>query len=300
MSLTFLHLTPSELAPWVAGLAALERDVSYPIDDGRDRFVLNHGAAYHPFFSSMGDAHFILAVERDQVVGCIVGVRKPVRSPRGEVDAVYLGDLKVAKAWRGRGVPAKLLAFALSRWVRRPGRLSWRLAFGAAMRGDTGDVMRAARGASLMKLGAAMATLDVYFVPPATLGGLRVSGAPRPRLQGGLDLSPAVTQDLVSTAGAKDFVLQSTGAPWTLVHLPAGPASWGESHAAYLVRGAQRLVERGEPGPVCFALDQRRQAERDFLAQQGLTAGAVCTVYGFSTTRRTRGADWVHLATSEI
>jgi GNAT superfamily N-acetyltransferase len=300
MSLTFLHLMPSELGPWVAGLSALERDVSYPIDDGRDRFVLSHGEAYHPFFSSMGDAHFILAIVREQVVGCVVGVRKPVRSPRGEVMAVYLGDLKVAKAWRGRGVPAKLLAFALSRWAGSPGRLSWRLAFGAAMRGDRGDVMRAARGATLMKLGAALATLDVYFVPPATLAGLHVSGAPRPRLEGGLDLSPAVTHDVVSTAGAKDFVLESTGAPWPIVHLPAGPASWGASHAAYLVRGAQRLVEQGTPGPVCFALDQRHHAERDFLAQQGLSAGAVCTVYGFSTTRRTRGADWVHLATSEI
>lgn len=300
MTLRVLHLSPGALGPWAARLGALERDISYPIDDGRDRFVLDHGLAYHPFFSGQGDAHFLLAVDEDALVGCIVGVRKPIETPTGPVESVYLADLKVATPWRGRGVPARLLTSALGLWARSPRRLSWRFAFGAAMRGERGDVMRAARGLSPMKLGAAVALLDVYFVEPGRLAALEVTGAPPPMTGGGLDLSPAVTQDVVSTAGAKDFVLQSTGAPWPLVHLPAGPHRWGRSHADYLARGGRALVAAKAPGPACFALDVRRLAEREFLSAQGIRPGAACTVYGFSTTGRTRGAAWVHLATSDI
>lgn len=300
MSLELRHVEAHALAPYVEDLRALERDVTYPIDDGRDRFVLSHGDTYHPFFSSMGDAHFVLALERGRVVGCIAAVRKPVRAATGAVDGVYLGDLKVAKAWRGRGVPARMLFFALKVWARSPRRLSWRFAFGAAMRGERGDVMNAARGVTPMKLGRPFALLDVYFVEPERLAGLNVEGAPPTPTSAGLDLSPSIDGDVVSTLGKKDFVLQSTKQAWPLVHLPRGPASWGRSHADALRRGGQQLVERGATGPACFALDSRLKAEADFLRARGLAPGAVATVYAFSTTNRTRQAAWVHLATSDI
>ncbi len=300
MSLELRHVEAHALAPFVEDLRALERDVSYPIDDGRDRFVLSHGEAYHPFFSSMGEAHFVVALEKGRVVGCIAAVRKPVRAADGAVDGVYLGDLKVAKAWRGQGVPARMLFFALGVWARSPRRLSWRFAFGAAMRGERGDVMNAAKGVTPMKLGAPFALLNVYFVEPRKLAALSVEGAPPTPTSAGLDLSPSVDADVLSTLGKKDFVLQSTKQPWPLVHLPRGPAGWGHSHADFLRRGGQQLVEQGAQGPACFALDRRLSNEHDFLRTRGLEPGAVATVYAFSTTGRTRGAAWVHLATSDI
>jgi GNAT superfamily N-acetyltransferase len=299
MSLTLRHVRASELGPYVEQLRELEGGISYPIDDGRDRFVLSHGPAYHPFFSSMGDAHFVVALERGRVVGCIAAVRKTVRANRDEVPAVYLGDLKVAPPARGRGVPARMLFFALAQWLRSPRALSWRFAFGAAMRGATGDVMRAARGVTPLKLGRPFATLHVYFADPRQLASLDVEGAPLPPT-GGLDVSPSVTAEVVSTAGSKDFVLQSTGARWPLVHLPAGPSQWGDSHAAFVRRGGQQLVREGLLGPACFALDVQLEAERRFLEARGVKPGAVATVYAFSTTRSVRGLPWVHFATSEI
>lgn len=299
MRLRLLHVRPDELAPWVEQLGALERDITYPIDDGADRFAISHGAAYHPFFSALGEAHFLLALDQDRVIGCVAGVRKPVQAPGGEVPAVYLGDLKVHPDWRGRRVPARMLARALAISLGEWGSLHWRFAFGAAMRGARGDVMRSAKGGNVMRLASTLATLDMYFAPPATLASLDLGGAPPTPRTPGLDLSPAEQRDVVSsTAGRKDFVLRSTGKPWTLVHLPRGPSGWGESHAAYLRRGGAQLA--GQPGPACFAIDRRLTAEREFLASRGLTPGAVCTVYALSTTRKVRGAAWVHLATSEI
>ncbi len=174
MSLRVLHLRPEGLAPYVAQLQALERDISYPLD--ADRFVLSHGGAYHPFFAALGEAHFLVALEGDQVVGCVVGVRKPVSTPRGEVMSVYLADLKVHPEWRGRRVPARLLATALLISLRRWSALHWRFAFGAAMRGERGDVMRSAKGLSLLRLGRPFALLDVYFASPSQLATLVARG----------------------------------------------------------------------------------------------------------------------------
>lgn len=300
MSLELLHLRPDTLGPFVPQLRALERDVSYPVADGGDRFVISHGETYHPFFSAMGEAHFLLAVARGEVVGCVAGVRKAVTGPHGAVPSVYLGDLKVRPDWRGRGVPARMLARALTLSLRDWRRLHWRFAFGAAMRGATGDVMRSARGLSLLRLGTTFARLHVYFVAPERLATLDPAGAPAPPRTAGLDLSPEVTAEVTDRHGAKDFVLQSTGLPWTLVHLPLAPSRWGTTHAEYLRRAGEGLVARGAPGPACFALDERLVAEREFLAARGVTPGAGCTVYGFATTRRVGGAAWVHLATSEI
>ncbi len=298
MSLRLLHCRPDELAPWVPQLQALERDISYPLAE--DRFVIAHGGAYHPFFSALGEAHFLLALDGDRVVGCLAGVRKAVSTPRGPLMGAYLGDLKVHRDWRGQGVPARLYARALTLSVRDWGALHWRFAFGAAMRGDRGDVMRSARGMSLLKLGRPQARLDVYFVPPAQLAALELSGAPPPPGAPGLDLSPAAEVDTFSTAGTKDFVLVSTGQPWRLVHLPRGPRGWGASHAAYLRCAGAQLAGSADGALACFALDQRLGAERAFLAARGLTPGGLATVYALSTSTRPRGAAWTHLATSEI
>jgi GNAT superfamily N-acetyltransferase len=298
MSLTLLHVRPGELAPWVEQLSALERDISYPLD--ADRFVISHGREYHPFFSSLGEAHFLLALDGQRVVGCVAGVRKPVQTPRGEVMGAYLGDLKVQREWRGRGVSARLLGRALTTSLGDWRALHWRFAFGAAMRGTRGDVMRSARGLNVMRLASGFARLAMYFVEPSQLASLDVKGAPPTPRAPGLDLSPAVTVDTLSTAGTKDFVLQSTSAPWPLVHLPRGPSGWGESHAVYLRRCGEQLISARASGPACFALDERLLAEREFLSTRGLRSGAVCTVYALSTTRLTRGVGWTHLATSEI
>ena len=45
-----------------AAVSALERGVTYPL--GHDRFAIDHGSAYHPFFSALGDARFLVALLR--------------------------------------------------------------------------------------------------------------------------------------------------------------------------------------------------------------------------------------------
>ena len=308
MTLHFVHVPASELAPYGDGLRALERDIEYPVADGADAFRIDHGASYERFFSSMGDAHFILALEGSRVVGTVAGILREGLLRGRATPVLYAADMKVAATHRGSGLSRKMLMFAMRSMFREPNAFAWRYAYVAAMRGAKGDVTRTVRGVHPGKLVRAAAELALYFTPPEQLAALDTRGAPDPpRLENGIDLSASQPADLLqgpgllSTAGRKDLRLRSTGgAPWPLVHLPYGPARAPSGWPHYLKACGEAMRASGTLGPACFGVDVRLRDHVSWLARSGVEAGAVCTVYALSVTFRTRGAQWLHLATSEI
>ena len=73
-----------------------------------------------------------------------------------------------------------------------------------------------------------------------------------------------------------------------------------EPRGAICAAPARRSSPTRAPGPACFALDERLADHVAWLAAQGITPGAVCTVYTFGLPGAPKPAPWVHLATSEI
>jgi hypothetical protein len=296
-------LRPAELGPWVPQLRALEQGVTYPVGEAGDRFSIDHGASYHPFFSEMGEARFLVATRGDRLLGVLVGVLKPAAASGRKVRSAYLCDLKIAPEARGTGLARRMLLGALWQSARHePGLLAWSLAYGAAMRGEKGDVMRALRaGPNPARLARPLATLRLYFAAPGAIAALSTRGAPPPPpAREVLDLSPGAASPLLSTAGRKDLRLRSTGEPWPLWHLPLGPARWGTSWADYLVRTSQEMLRAPSTPPdavLCFAIDSRLSSHIDHLGAQGIEPGATCTIHGLSLLGPPRV---VHMATSEI
>jgi hypothetical protein len=270
-------------------------------------FTIDHGPAYHPFFSALGqDPRFLVALDGDRVVGGVAGMYRGIRIRGRAVKAVYGSDWKMAPEYRGLGVARQMITWGMTHALRDPAMRAWRYAYVAAMRGAHGDVMRAAKGLHPGKLGRAAATLAVYFVEPSRLAGLSLDGTPAtPDPEAGVDLSFAPTgrvedPGLVSTAGLKDLRLKSTGQPWPLVHLPFGPSRWLPTWGAYLRACGERLVSAHPTSIACFAIDQRLSAHISWLGSKGVEPGAACTVYALDLTLRARRAGWLHLATSEI
>jgi hypothetical protein len=307
VSVRFAFVIPSELAPYVEGLRAIERATEYPIGDGADAFTIDHGEAYHPFFSALGhDPCFLLALDGDRVVGGVVGMYRDVRIRGRMVKAVYGADWKLAPEHRGLGVARQMVTWGMGRVFSDPAMRAWRYAYVAAMRGTHGDVMRAAKGLHPGKMARAAGTLAVYFVEPRKLAALALEGVPAtPDPETGIDLSflPSHTVEppgLVSTAGAKDLRLRSTGQPWPLVHLPYGPSRWLPTWGHYLRACGEALVSSRPDAIACFAMDQRLDTHIAWLASKGVEQGAACTVYSFDLTLRAGRASWLHLATSEI
>ncbi|HEX8953596.1 MAG TPA: GNAT family N-acetyltransferase [Polyangia bacterium] len=303
MSVRIEVVGPEGLQPYLHDLRRLEAEIKYPIGDGSDYFTIDHGEKYDEFFSRLGAAMFMIAVDGSELVGVFAGVERTARAGGATVKTVYGADFKLAARVRGGALSRRFFwkGFLMGmspQFLRR-----WRVAYVAAMRGARGDVMRSVRGVHVAKLARPAARLQVYFTAPAQLAALRVDGAPPPPPPSGIDFSPAPESrapGLASTAGRKDLRLHSTGAPWPLQHLPLGPSAWLPSHAAYLRRAGEALVAEGLPGPACFALDERLADHVAWLQQQGITPGAVCTVYTFGLPGAPKPSPWVHLATSEI
>jgi hypothetical protein len=300
-----IHVEASGLAPFVEGLRRLERDILYPIGDGADHFRIDHGPEYAPFFSGLGEAHFAIALDGDEVVGNAVGVIKRARLQEREIVSGYACDYKVDKEHRGRGVGRALLMLGLREMLRNAHYRSWRFGFGAAMRGEKGDVLRSGRGFHPLKLMKPFARLHVYFVAPSALAELPEQGGPGPvDLDRGLDLSPEVQErsptGIASSAGKKDLRLVSTGEPWPLEHLVHGPARWRPSFSAHLRSCGRALVDRGARGPVCFSLDTRLAEHVSWLERHGLEPGASCAIIAWRLPPRIPRPAWIHLATVEI
>ncbi len=303
MSIRLDVVGPEGLTPYYADLRRLEAEIKYPIGDGSDYFTIDHGEKYDEFFSRLGAAMFMIAVDGRELVGVFAGIERTARANGAVVKTVYGADFKLAKRVRGGALSRRFFwkGFKMGmspRFLRR-----WRVAYVAAMRGARGDVMRSVRGFHVAKLARPGALLQVYFVEPAKLAALDVRGAPPPPPPSGIDFSPSPecrSPGVASTAGRKDLRLRSTGAPWPLQHLPLGPSSWLPSHAAYLRRAGEALVAEGLPGPACFALDERLDDHIAWLAVRGIAPGAVCTVYTFGLPGAPKPSPWVHLATSEI
>jgi GNAT superfamily N-acetyltransferase len=322
MSERFVLVPARDLAPYVEGLRALERDIEYPIQDGQDSFRIDHGAEYHPFFSALGDAYFLVALDGERVVGSLAGMAREAIMQGEARPATYLADIKVARDRRGRGLPRRMIQWAFLQMLRDPEMRRWRYAYLAAMRGARGDVMRTVRGMHPGRLVSPAATLALYFVAPEALAALSTSNAPPPPPRGtGIDLSPASPRGardedplgIVSTAGRKDLRLRSTGEHWPLFHLSRSPEQWGTSWGAYLASCGRSLCAANAPGArkdaqgageskgvACFGIDARMTDHVAWLSKQKMDPGAICTVYAISLTRRSRGAKWLHLATSEI
>ncbi|MBI2373459.1 MAG: GNAT family N-acetyltransferase [Deltaproteobacteria bacterium] len=298
-----VHVDAEGLAPYVEGLRALERDITYPIGES-DRFRIDHGSQYHPFFSGLGEAHFLVATKGSRVVGGICTLLKTATFGATSVVSAYACDFKIDPELRGGRLARKILWFGLIE-ILKPANAkyrTWRYLYGAAMRGAKGDMTRSARGLTPLRLTRPSAELAVFFTPVRALSELEVTGAPRAP-EAWLDLSPTPRVDSCgawSTRGEKDLRLLSTGAPWPLVHLPLGPRAWIPTHAEYLATASRALAAAGAEGPVCFALDRRLTKHLDWLAARGISADATCTIHAIRRSPVPRNGSFIHLATSEI
>ena len=72
----FSILTPQEIQNFVEDLHHLEREITYPIEGGEDRFYIDHGEIYHAFFSRMGKTRFLTTFYQGKPIGVLATVWK--------------------------------------------------------------------------------------------------------------------------------------------------------------------------------------------------------------------------------
>lgn len=87
-----------------AQLAEFEQAFAYPLGE-HDRFRIDHGVEYLGFYASLGRAFTVVAHDDETIAGTVCATLRTLRAPNGAARRVwYIGDLKVARAYRGTGV----------------------------------------------------------------------------------------------------------------------------------------------------------------------------------------------------
>ncbi len=105
-------LNPSSTPALAGALAHFEAGFTYPLG-ATQRFGVRHGSDYSLFFRAMGQAHCIVALDGEHVLGTIAIVLRDIVAPDGQIRvAAYLGDLKITPAARGGRVLIQLARHA--------------------------------------------------------------------------------------------------------------------------------------------------------------------------------------------
>jgi hypothetical protein len=266
-----IEIRPAARAEWGPRVQELEATASYPL--GTDSFRIDHGADYFAFFERMGELRYFAAVEGDLVlaVGAAVQRRVPLCSG-GTRRTWYLCDLKARRDRRGRSLALRLLGHGF--W-----RCYWRCprAYAISMNPDGGAPNPVVRLLGRFR-----------FAPLATAGSLAIFA-----------LSPAQFLDwraplaahrgpatLISLAGKKDLVLQSTGARMALYHVHFGtPPAHERVEPATLPADATCMV--------CAPAGDALASE---LRARGAATAGTATILAHGL----READWRFVLTSEI
>ena len=107
----FHCLTPADRPQFQAGIASLEQNAIYPL--GQDFFQIDHGTDYFAFFDRLGDVHYYIALEGQQVVAVGAGILRQVTDQQGQSPqlAWYLCDLKVHPQYQGQLLSLRLLSW---------------------------------------------------------------------------------------------------------------------------------------------------------------------------------------------
>lgn len=267
--LDVIRLSAEELPAYGAQIAALERDVTYPL--GTDRFSIDHGDDYFAFFRRLGLMHYFVALEEGELVGVLAAVERSLPW-QGDAPApcLYLCDLKRRPGAHGGGVLSALGgAFEASVGARGLG------AYGVSMNANDGT-NRLAR--LLTRRDPALRAAVILTLFSLDADGARAAGPIVARHRG-------AAPTWLSLKGVKDIVLESSGQPMPLFHAQFGPC------------GARVGASRD---PVDGAVHMLCAPSADGLTADLLRAGATPSASATVIARGMPGARFDFVLTSDI
>ena len=265
----FHRVLLEERAAFQPGIAALEQAAVYPLGD--DFFQIDHGVDYFAFFDRLGQVHYYVALDGDQIAAVGAWVLRQVPDHQGEVPhfAWYLCDLKVHPNYQRQWLSLGLLRYAIASNRGTCDR-------GYAISMNPGDT----RTNRLVKAFLRLTTVPLRHA--TTLGIYSLDAASMHNLE------PLLTRhrgtiSYLSLKGIKDLHLRSNGQVLPLLHV-----QWGDI--------SQAPMTAPLPGYTHMFCVPETDHLAMILAQQGIQPGAIASVisHGMDNT------DWRFILTSDI
>lgn len=248
-----IRLTPNDEPLYRSRIVSIEGDVTYPL--GSDRFTIDHGDDYFAFFRRLGEVHYFVACDGDDVLGVMAAVERTIGWGGSSHSCLYLCDLK-----RRPGAGATVVLASLARRFEQH--------IGDRIRDGYGVSMNAADGQNRLVRILTRRDPELRCAARLNLFSLDAEQA--------LRASPVIARHRgeaprwLSLAGKKDIVLQSSGTAMALLHAQFGPCGSHEATLPDPVDGAVHMLCAPEGGPLCAELVEmgaRPSASADVIAR---------------------------------
>ena len=298
MKLQYNIVSENNLSAYISELRLIEKDITYPLEDGLDSFFIDHGEDYSPFFTQQGfKTRFLIILDNDKVVGGVVGVWKRIIVKQKEYNALYASDLKLKKEYRNKGVVKNLLWYLFIRWPFKKDFKGWDFIYFCAMQRLGRGVDATFTGGHLGRLTKHQSLLNIYILKSQELKQLdfkKLCYEPKDEI----NLSPNLKNDIMWNEGKKNIVTTKEKSLLKLGHI--NPELFYLENIDRLNIAINTILEK-KGAQLCFAVDNRNKFVINQLEKQGIDTQTKCKVFSFSPFLNPFNySDIVSLSTGEI
>ena len=299
MSLNFKIIESTDISEFQNEFTEIEKNITYPLNNGKDSFIISHGNHYEQFFNDMGKTRFMIVHDSKKLCGAIAGVWKNIKVKNKEVCALYIADLKIIPEYRGGKVALKMLFSALFKYIFYVKYKGWDFLYYVGMNGENGNVTKTFKGFHLGKLSKPTCTQNIYIIDSDSLNDLS-SYNHKESEDSTIELSPDNLNKIITNKGKKDIILSSSNERMKLAHIHFQIDSNINNTLNEISR---RITNEYSDYSLCFAVDQRNKKFINFLDQNNISRNTTCTIYTFNWPiigHNLKRHEFVSLSTAEI
>jgi hypothetical protein len=294
-----VFMDAQELQEWQGALSEFDKQFTYPLD-AEHKFHVSQGAHYNAYFDRIGESrHALIHTREGKVIAIISFIRKQIELAGRPYYALYVADLKIDRAYRGKGLAQKFYAYLLSNPRSLWFYVGCPLLFFVGMEGAKGTIMRGFKGFWSQIFLKPLGSMKIYMISPQEL----LKKFPEKiteKIDFICNLSSAHNAHSMNQyfdcSGVLDFYFDKNPASSKVAHLNTGTVQ-GEEFLAKLHTVTQ--IIKNDFDFISFALDERRQDLISAFEEKGIVTKTRAVLGGVSFIPRLRRGI-ISLNTDEI
>ena len=299
MKYEFKILNKDQIKIYISEFREIEKSIEYPLEDGGNTFRIDHGSAYHPFFSQQGHkSRFIAIKNNNKVVGTLAVVWKTIKITNKNYTAIYFSDLKLDFKFRKKGIIHKLFWHLLKRWPFKKDFKGWDLAYYCAMLRDGKGVEKSFSILNPARLASATAMFNIYMVEPEKIGLLKWEENPAKNIKKFINLSSERNELVFWNDGKKDIISKQNESIMPLGHLH--PQFFINKYSSAHENAINEICNR-DNALACFAIDSRDKQKIEWLISNNISTETKCRIFSFSPfSPSLKNSKSLYISTGEI
>lgn len=295
-----VFMDAQELKKWQSALSEFDRQFTYPLD-AEHKFHVSHGAHYNAYFDRIGESrHALIHTKEGKVIAIISFIRKLIELADRPYYTIYVADLKIDRAYRGKRLAQKFYAHLLSNPRSLWFYAGCPLLFFVGMEGVRGGtIMRGFKGFWARNFLKPLGTMKIYMISPQKLltkFPKKVTETIDPIYNLSSAHNARHTNQYFDCSGVLDFYFDKNPTSSKVAHLNTGIAQ-GEELLAKFYTVAQAI--KNDFDFISFALDERRQDLISAFEEKGIATKSRAVLGGLSFIPRLRQGI-ISLNTDEI